>query len=107
MKRHVKKDDLVVVIAGKEKGKKGKVLKVFPKKGRVIVEGLNLVKRHTRPNQMTQQGGIIEREAPMAISNVQLYDPKADGPVRTGRKRLEDGKKVRYSMKTGEVLDQP
>ncbi|RME04079.1 MAG: 50S ribosomal protein L24 [Deltaproteobacteria bacterium] len=106
MKRHVKKNDIVVVIAGKEKGKRGKVLKVFPEKGRVIVEGLNMIKRHTRPNQMVQQGGIIEREAPIAISNVQLYDPKADRPVRIGYKVLEDGRKVRYSVKTGEILDQ-
>ncbi|RME43832.1 MAG: 50S ribosomal protein L24 [Deltaproteobacteria bacterium] len=106
MKRHVKKNDIVVVIAGKEKGKRGKVLKVFPEKGRVIVEGLNMIKRHTRPNQMVQQGGIIEREAPISISNVQLYDPKADRPVRIGYKVLEDGRKVRYSVKTGEILDQ-
>ena len=106
MKCHIKKNDIVVVIAGKEKGKKGKVLKVFHEKGRAIIEGLNLIKRHTRPSQRNRQGGIVEREAPIAVSNLLLFDPKLDKPVRTGKKVLEDGRKVRVSRKTEEVLDQ-
>ncbi|MBO8131452.1 MAG: 50S ribosomal protein L24 [Candidatus Marinimicrobia bacterium] len=99
----IKKGDMVMVISGDDRGKVGKVLKVFPKKNRVIVEGVNFIKRHTRPSQKNPQGGIIEKEAPIHISNVMLYH---DGnPTKVGFKILKDGRKVRYSKKTGEVID--
>ncbi len=104
-KLHVKKGDKVVVIAGKDKKKTGTVLAVFPKKQRVIVEGVNIVKRHTRPNPQHPEGGIIEKEAPIHVSNVQLVDPKTGQPTRIGYKVLEDGTKVRYAKKSGEVID--
>ena len=89
-KCHVKKDDKVKVVTGKDKGKIGKVLKVFHKKQRVMVENVNMVKRHTRPNpQKKIQGGIVEREAPMHISNVMLYDPDAKKPTRVGMRQLD------------------
>lgn len=102
---HIKKDDTVVVISGKDKGKQGKVLQAFPKTNRVIVEGVNMVTKHQKPNAKVQQGGRIHQEAPIHVSNVLLYDAKAKAPTRVGSKRLEDGKKVRISVKTGEVLD--
>ncbi|NBG89004.1 50S ribosomal protein L24 [Isachenkonia alkalipeptolytica] len=101
---HIKKDDTVVVIAGKDKDKKGKVLEVFPKNERVLVEGINMTKKHQKPTQQMQQGGIITQEAPVHVSNVMVYDKKADQGVRVGYK-TEAGKKVRVSKKTGEVLD--
>jgi large subunit ribosomal protein L24 len=104
-KLHVKKGDKVVVIAGKDKKKTGTVLAVFPKKQRVIVEGVNIVKRHMRPNPKYPEGGIIEKEAPIHVSNVQLVDPKTGQPTRIGYKFLEDGRKVRYAKKSGEVID--
>lgn len=104
-KFHVKKNDNVIVIAGKEKGKIGKILRVFPAEGRVVVEKVNLIKRHTRPSQQNPQGGIIEKEAPIHISNVLLYCTKCARGVRVGRRILEDGKKVRYCKKCGEVFD--
>lgn len=81
-KMHIKTGDDVIVIAGKEKGKKGKVIATYPKKDRVVVEGLNKVKRHTKPNQNNPQGGIIEKEAPMHVSNVMLVDPESGKPTR-------------------------
>ena len=101
----IKKGDTVVVIAGKDKGKKGKVLQVFPKKDRVIVEGINIVTKHQRPNQQMQQGGIIKREAAIHVSNVMFWDKKADQGVRIGYKILNNGEKARISKKTGEVID--
>ena len=101
---HVKKGDTVVVITGKDKGKKGKVLQVFPKKSRVIVEGVSMITKHQKPNQQMQQGGRIEQEAAIHASNVMLWDKKANQGVRVGYK-LENGKKVRISKKTGEVID--
>ncbi|WP_072726086.1 50S ribosomal protein L24 [Tepidibacter thalassicus] len=100
----VKKGDTVVVIAGKDKGKKGKVLKVFPKTQRVIVEGVNMVTKHQKPNAKVQQGGIIHQEAAIHISNVMPFDAKAGKGVRVGFKVLEDGTKVRISRKTGEEI---
>ncbi|MDD3807510.1 MAG: 50S ribosomal protein L24 [Candidatus Marinimicrobia bacterium] len=101
---HVKKNDTVKVMAGKDRGKTGKILKVFPKQNRVIVEGVNLVKRHTRPNQQNPQGGIIEKEAPIHASNVMLlYDNQT---TRIGKRILADGSRVRYSKKTGEQVDE-
>ena len=100
---HIKKGDQVLVIAGNDRGKEGKVLKVFPRKNRVIVEGINFIKRHTRPSQNNPQGGIVEKEAPIHASNVQLmYNGQ---PTRVGYDYLEDGTKVRVAKKTGEVID--
>lgn len=101
---HVKKGDKVKVIAGKDKGKEGVILRVFPKENRVIVEGVNLVKKHTRPSQDNPQGGIITQEAPIHASNVMPIDPKTGEPTRVGYKFV-DGKKVRYAKKSGAVLD--
>lgn len=103
-KVHVRKGDTVLVIRGKSAGKKGKVLEVQPAKSRVIVEGVNKVKRHTRPTQRNPQGGIMEREAPIHSSNVMLYCTKCNRPTRVGKKFLEDGKKVRQCKHCGEVL---
>ncbi len=102
---HVRKNDTVMVIAGKGKGKIGKILKVFPSEARIVVEKVNLIKRHTRPSHQNPQGGIIEKEGPIHISNVLLYCTKCAKGVRVGRKVLEDGKKARYCKKCGEIFD--
>jgi large subunit ribosomal protein L24 len=102
---HVRKGDTVVVVAGKERGKKGKVLRVIPEKGRVVVERLNLIKKHQRPTQKVRQGGIIEREGSIHLSNVMLVDPSSDKPTRVGMRALADGKKVRVARRSGEMLD--
>jgi len=102
---HVRKGDTVMVVAGKERGKKGKVLRVIPEKGRVVVERLNLIKKHQRPTQKVRQGGIIEREGSIHLSNVMLIDPGSDKPTRVGMKALSDGKKVRVARRSGEMLD--
>ncbi len=104
MAARVKKGDRVVVTTGRDKGKTGEVLGVMPKDGRVLVQGVNMIKRHTRPSQ-TQQGGIIEREAPLHLSNVMLADPKTGEPTRVGFKVLDDGRKVRFAKRSGEVID--
>ena len=100
----VKTGDKVKVITGKDKGKEGVILKAFPKKDRVIVEGMNMMIKHQKPSSMNPQGGILETEAPIHVSNVMLIDSKTGEPTRVGFK-VEDGKKVRVSKKTGEVLD--
>ena len=105
----IRKNDNVVVIAGNSKGSTGKILKVYPKKNRVIVEGVNIRKRHTKPNQSNPQGGIIEKEAPIDVSNVMIVDPKSGEPTRIGSKIIIDdktGKKkiVRVSKSSGEML---
>ncbi len=102
-KLKIKKGDKVVIIAGKDKGKTGEVLRVVPKDMRVLVQGVNMVKRHTRP-AMGQPGGIVEKEAMLHVSNVAHIDPKSDKPTRIGFKTL-DGRKVRFARKSGEVLD--
>jgi large subunit ribosomal protein L24 len=102
---HVRKGDTVVVVAGKERGKKGKVLRVIPEKGRVVVERINMIKKHQRPTQKVRQGGIIEREGSIHLSNVMLVDPNSDKPTRVGMKALSDGKKVRVARRSGEMLD--
>ncbi|MBW5449165.1 50S ribosomal protein L24 [Cohnella sp. CFH 77786] len=102
---HVKKDDNVIVITGKDKGKKGRVIAAYPRENRVLVEGVNMVKRHTRPNQANPQGGIIEREAPIHVSNVMHIDPKSGKPTRIGYKVLDNGKKVRIAKKSGQEID--
>ncbi|MDD2558345.1 MAG: 50S ribosomal protein L24 [Desulfuromonadaceae bacterium] len=102
---HVKKGDLVQVMAGKEKGKQGKVVRVFPAKARLTVENLNIVKRHTRPSQTNQEGGIVEKEAPMAAANVMLVCSSCNQPSRTGIRVLEDGKRARFCKKCNEIVD--
>jgi len=103
-KTRIRRDDEVIVIAGKDKGVRGKVIRTLPREGRVLVAKVNMIKRHTRPTP-NSAGGIIEREAPIAISNVQYYCPKCKTGVRLGAKLLEDGRKVRVCRKCGEVLD--
>ena len=104
-KLHVKKNDMVMIIAGKEKGKSGKVMRVLPEKERVLVENLNKVKRHTRPTRTNAEGGIIEREAPLALSNVQLICTACSKPTRTGIRVLENGTKARFCKKCDEIVD--
>jgi large subunit ribosomal protein L24 len=101
----IKKGDLVEVISGKDKGKRGKVLRVIPKEGKVVVEGVNMVKRHQRPNPRMREGGIVEREAPIYASKVMVVCPSCDQRTRIGFKLLEDGRKVRYCKKCGEIID--
>jgi large subunit ribosomal protein L24 len=105
MKLKIKKNDNIEVIAGKEKGKRGKVLLVFPKEQRLIVEKINMIKRHTRPSQKTKQGGIVEREGKFHISNVLLMCSKCNRGVRVRYKILESGDRVRVCKKCGEELD--
>lgn len=104
-KIHVKKGDMVQVITGKDAGKKGKILSVNLDKGRVIVEGVNIAKRHTKPTQGRPQGGIIEKEAAIASSNVMVYCPKCKEPVRINKKILADGQKIRTCNQCGEEFD--
>lgn len=101
---HVKKGDKVMVISGKDKGKTGNILEAYPKQNRVLVEGVNIVKKHAKPSQVNPQGGIISQEAPIHVSNVMPIDPKSGNPTRVGYKE-ENGKKVRVAKKSGEVLD--
>ncbi|MBI1287522.1 MAG: 50S ribosomal protein L24 [Flavobacteriales bacterium] len=102
-KFHIKKDDTVKVMTGESKGLEGKVLEVFPSKNKALVEGANIVKRHTKPNAANPNGGIVEKEAPIHISNLMLVDPKTGETTKVGRKEV-DGKLVRYSKKSGEVI---
>ena len=102
--RRVRRDDMVMVIAGRERGKTGKVLRLISKTDRVVVERVNLVKRHTKPRG-TNAGGILEKEAPLHISNVQPLCARCDKPARIGTKRLEDGSGVRICRRCGEQLD--
>lgn len=94
-----------MVISGRESGKSGKVLSVDLSKGKLIVEKLNMIKRHTKPNQKAKQGGILEREAPIAISNVMFFCPVSQKPTRLGMRTLEDGRRVRYSKKSNETVE--
>lgn len=103
-KIHVRKDDRVLVIAGKEKGKKGKVLKTVPEKGAVIVEGLNLIKRHTRPSQKNPQGGVVMREAPIRAANVQLICPSCGEASRVRRVRTQEGL-IRYCKRCDQPIE--
>nr|WP_156779943.1 50S ribosomal protein L24 [Ammonifex degensii] len=102
---HVKKGDTVLVLTGKDAGKKGKVLRVIPEEQRVIVEKVNIVKRHMRPTRQFPQGGIIEKEAPIHASNVMLVCTKCGRPTRVGHRILPEGKKVRVCKKCGEPID--
>ena len=101
----VRQGDLVTVIAGKDKGKSGKVISVMPKAGKLLVERVNLVKRHSKPTPKNQAGGIIEKEAPLAIGKVMVLDPTTNKPSRIGRKRLADGTLVRVVKKSGEMIE--
>ena len=102
----VRKNDVVVVRAGKDRGKRGRVLRVVSETNRLVVEGVNIVKRHTRPNpQKNIKGGIVEREAPIHASNVMLLDPDTNEPTRLGIRTLPDGRRVRISRKNGTVVD--
>lgn len=102
---HIRKNDKVMVITGREKGKIGTVLKVIPPKDRAVVEKLNMVKRHARAGGKSAQGGIIEKESPIHVSNLMLVCRKCAEPARVGKKVLEDGSKVRFCKKCGEIMD--
>jgi large subunit ribosomal protein L24 len=102
---HVRRGDTVAVIAGRERGKRGKVLRVLPIGGRVLVEKINMIKKHQRPTQKLRQGGIIERESPLALSNVLVVCSRCDKPSRSGIKTLADGRKVRVCKRCGESID--
>jgi large subunit ribosomal protein L24 len=104
-KCYIKKDDKVKVIAGKDKGKIGKVLKVDRKKGGILIEKINIVKRHSKPTQQNRQGGIVEKEMPIQWSNVMVMCGKCVKPSRVKMQQLEDGKKIRACVKCGEALD--
>ena len=104
MKLHIKKGDMVQIIAGDNKGKQGKVLMVDGAKQRAVVEGVNLIKKATKPNAQNPQGGIVEKEAPIHMSNMQVLDPKDSKPTKVGRKLNESGKLVRYAKKSGEEI---
>ncbi|MBQ1351834.1 MAG: 50S ribosomal protein L24 [Oscillospiraceae bacterium] len=100
-KLSIRKDDTVIVLSGKDKGRKGKVLAVMPKSGKIVVEGINMVSRHTKPRKQGEEGGIIRREAPMYACKVMRVCPKCDAPTRPAHKVLADGKKVRVCKKCG------
>jgi large subunit ribosomal protein L24 len=104
-KLNFKKGEIVKVIAGEDKGKQGRVLAVIPNNHRAIVEGLNMISKHTKPNAQNQQGGIVKQEAPIHISNLMLVDPKSGEPCKLGRKRDKNGKLVRYSKNSGELIN--
>ncbi|MEE8499113.1 MAG: 50S ribosomal protein L24 [Kiloniellales bacterium] len=103
-KPKIKKGDKVIAITGRDKGKTGEVLRVDPKKNRVLVQGVNMVKRHQGPSQ-TNPGGIVEKEAPLHLSNVAHIDPKTDRPTRVGLRTEAGGRKVRYAKRSGEAID--
>lgn len=106
LKTPVRKNDMVVVRAGKDRGKRGRVLRIVAADNRVVVEGVNLIKRHTRPNpQKNVKGGIVEREAPIHASNVMLLDPETNEPTRVGSRTQPDGRRVRISRKSGAVVE--
>lgn len=101
----IRKDDQVMVIAGKERGKQGKVLKVIPEKGRALVEKLNVSKRHVKPSRQQPHGGIVDKEATIAVSNLMLVCPSCNQPIRSRTRFLEDGRKARCCSKCDELLD--
>lgn len=104
-KSRIRKGDTVVVMAGRDRGKSGKVLSLDLGAGKVVVEKLNMIKRHTKPNQKVKQGGILEREAPMALSKVMFFCPVTQKPTRLGIRTLNDGRRVRFSKKSNELVD--
>jgi large subunit ribosomal protein L24 len=101
----IRKGDTVKVVSGNDKGKTGKVLKTFPEVTRIIVEGVNLVKRHTRPSQRNRKGGIVEKEGSIHVSNVMLFDNRVSNVTRVGYRLLNDGTKVRINKKSGEIIE--
>ena len=101
----LKKGDSVKVISGNDRGKVGKILKVFPEENRIIIEGVNLIKRHTRPTQKNRKGGIIEKEGPINVSNAIYFDGRSNTVARVGHRILADDKKVRINKKTGEIIE--
>ena len=103
-KLHIKKGDTVYVNSGEYRGQQGRVLEVMPKSDKALVEGVNIVSKHTKPNSENPQGGIIKKEAPIHISNLMLVDPSSGEPTRVGRKKDKDEKLVRYSKKSGEEI---
>ena len=105
MAARVRKDDEVVVIAGKEKGRRGKVLRVLPEEQRVVIQGINVVTKHVKPTRQAPQGGIQKREAPIHLSNVMLADPQTGEPTRVRFKILESGRKVRIAVSSGQQID--
>jgi large subunit ribosomal protein L24 len=104
-KNRIRKGDVVVVIAGRDRGKSGKVLSIDLGVGKVVVEKLNMIKRHTKPNQKVKQGGILEREAPLAVSNVMYLCPVTQKPTRLGVRMLDDGRRVRFSKKSNDSVE--
>jgi large subunit ribosomal protein L24 len=104
-KNRIRKGDVVVVIAGRDRGKSGKVLSIDLGVGKVVVEKLNMIKRHTKPNQKVKQGGILEREAPLAVSNVMYLCPVTQKPTRLGVRTLDDGRRVRFSKKSNDSVE--
>ena len=104
MAAKIRKGDKVIVLSGRDKGKSGEVIKLVLKERRAFVQGINVVKRHTKPSQ-TNPGGIVDKELPIHLSNLAIIDPKDDKPTRVGFKRLEDGRKVRFAKSSGEVID--
>ena len=104
LKFKIRKGDRVAILSGEDKGKTGEILKMIPDVRRAIVQGVNMVKRHTAPSQ-AGAGGVVEKEASIHVSNISLIDPKDDKATRVGFKSLEDGRKVRYAKKSGEVID--
>jgi len=104
-KSRIRKGDTVIVISGRERGKTGKVMSVDLRAGKVVVEKLNIIKRHTKPNQKAKQGGILEREAPLQISNVMFFCPVTQKPTRVGIRTQADGRRVRFSKKSNEILE--
>jgi len=100
----VAKDDTVLIISGDDRGKTGKVLRVFPARQRLLVQGVNFIKRHTRPSQSNPKGGIVEKEAPIHVSNVLVVCPKCNDPTKVGTKTLEDGRRARLCKRCGELL---
>ena len=105
MAARIRKGDTVVVIAGAEKGRRGEVLRVFPRADRALVQGLNVATKHTKPKGMAQPGGIVEEEAAIHLSNLMLIDPKSEKPTKVGFRVLDDGRKVRVAKATGDVIE--
>jgi large subunit ribosomal protein L24 len=103
-KYHIKKGDTVIIITGNDKGKQGRVLEIITKKDKAIVEGVNLISKHTKPNASSPQGGIIKKEAPIHVSNLKLVDPSNSKPTRTRKEKNDKGVSVRISKKTGEEI---
>ena len=105
MAAKIRKGDRVQVLAGRDKGKRGEVLRIEPTENRAFVQGVNMVKRHQKPQGMSRPGGIVEKEGPIDLSNLAMIDPSSDKPTRVGFKVLEDGRKVRVAKASGEVID--